>query len=97
MDVYLQSCDKPHQSWNLGSDGMIKPKTVRGVCLLATAHAADQLRMPVKLSNQCSFANALWSMTEDGLVHSMVRDGSAPSAQEGLCLAARSEGRFNYA
>lgn len=96
MTVNLQSCDKAHQKWKHDEDGLIRPKTTLGVCLLAMAHTADQLRMPVKLSDQCSFANAQWTMTQDGLLRSMVHDGNAPSAQEGLCLAARSEGRFNY-
>jgi hypothetical protein len=96
MIVNLQSCEKPNQLWIYNKNGMLQPKTHRDLCLHTMAHAADQLRMPAELSEECVFDNALWNFTDDGLLRSMVRDGNAPHQQEGLCLAARSEGRFNY-
>ena len=96
MIVNLQSCEKLNQLWIHNEDGMLQPKTHRELCLRTVAHAADQLRMPATLSDKCVFANGLWNFTADGLLRSLVRDGNAPPQQQGLCLAARSEGRFNY-
>jgi xylan 1,4-beta-xylosidase len=96
MTVYLRSCDMHNQLWIFKPDGLILPKTNRKLCLRADAHSADQLRLPVKLSATCYFANAQWTLEDDGFLRSHIEYGNPPLGQQGLCLAARSEGKFNY-
>jgi hypothetical protein len=100
--VNLQQCQKKfrHQEWHHW-EGRIHPQLDLHFCLVATATNSSQLRRPIGVSRKCSDAHshhaAKWNLTEDGLLHNLLSKGrSARPEQQGLCMAARAEGRFNY-
>jgi Fibronectin type III-like domain len=98
QNVSLQKCveNKQSQLWtHLGA--RISPVETDRLCLTTVASDSSQLRTDVHLSIDCTSPSSGWILLPDGLLRSNVP--SLPDkhldAEEGLCLAARSEGRYN--
>jgi hypothetical protein len=98
QNVSLQKCveNKQSQLWtHLGA--RISPVEADRLCLTTVASDSSQLRTDVHLSIDCTSPSSGWILLPDGLLRSNVP--SLPDkhldAEEGLCLAARSEGRYN--
>jgi beta-glucosidase-like glycosyl hydrolase len=99
--VNLQRCSpsNQHQEWTHQTEygGMVRPKICPTHCLKAMASSALEVRSAVALtSSNCNTPGAKWKLLPDGLLRSLVPDGNATEQQQYLCLAATSEGRFNY-
>jgi hypothetical protein len=98
QNVSLQKCveNKRSQEWT-HLDARISPVEADWLCLTTVANDSSQLRTDVYLGIDCTSPSSGWVLLPDGLLQSYVP--SLPDqhldAEEGLCLAARSEGRYN--
>jgi len=99
-EVSLGKCieEKWSQVWSF-LDSRISPLEAGWLCLTTSSVDSSQLRTQVYLSTDCSSPYSGWSFRKsEGFLqsHVPINPDSPFSSEEGLCLAARSEGRYNF-